>query len=525
MINKRACGVLLHPTSLPSAYGIGDLGQGAYDFIDFLVRAGQTYWQILPLEPTGAGNSPYASYSAFAKNIDLISPEKLVEEGLLSWADIENPPNFSHERVAFGKVKPYKEALLERAFEHFNTFTHEETIQFNAFCSNQAFWLEDYSLYISIKEHYQDQRQKAKEDYEDVFQRLKNVYDEDLINEFYYGGAWITWPIPLKNRHPKALSASVAQLKDKILYHKFIQFIFFSQWENLKTYANDQGIKIIGDIPIFVSYDSADVWSQPELFDLNEDGFPAEVAGVPPDYFSEDGQLWGNPLYNWDYHDETSYEWWISRLRNILQYVDVARIDHFRGLEAYWAVPIESDTAQDGQWRQGPGTKFFQAFIDALGELPIIAEDLGSLTQEVHDLRDDFDLAGMAILQFAFQNDKDNPYLPHNCHVNSVLYTGTHDNNTLAGWYYGSDEATRSHVRSYINSGDDDIIWKIIRLAYSSICNTVIIPLQDVQQLGAEHRMNVPGVGEGNWEWRYTPDMITPGMSEGLNFLKELYAR
>lgn len=525
MINTRACGILLHPTSLPSPYGIGDLGQNAYDFIDFLEAAGQSYWQILPLEPAGAANSPYASCSAFAKNIFLISPDKLVVDGLLSREDVEHHPDFNHHRVDFDQVKPYKESLFEKAFDNFNKLDKEDLIKFHDFCSNQAFWLEDYSLYMAIKEYYQTLRESSEEDYSVVFQRLEGVYEEDIIHELYKGGAWITWPLPIKERHPEALVKIQAHLKKEILYTKFLQFLFFTQWQELRSYASDKDIKIIGDIPIFVSYDSDDVWSQPELFDLNKDGLPTEVAGVPPDYFSEDGQLWGNPLYNWEFHDQTNYKWWLMRLRNILQYVDIARIDHFRGLESYWAVPIEAETAKKGTWRKGPGHKFFDTFIRELGVLPIIAEDLGTLTDEVDILRDQFNLAGMSILQFAFQNDNQNPYLPHNCKVNSVLYTGTHDNDTLAGWYDKCDEATKDHVRSYINSSDEDIVWKLIRLAYASVPNTVIIPLQDVQQLGSDHRMNVPGVAEGNWEWRYTPDMIHSGMIEGLNYLRDLYGR
>lgn len=525
MIETRACGILLHPTSLPSPYGIGGLGQEAFDFIDFLHEAGQTYWQILPLEPIDASNSPYASCSAFAKNIYLISPEQLVKDGLLIQEDIDNHPYFTPDQVQYERVKAYKDDLFKKAFDTFNQLSKEALTEFNAFCSNQSFWLDDYALYIAIKEHYQAMRQTTKKDYQTVFQRLKNTFQEDTISKLYKGGAWITWPLPLKDRHTKALNKIQADLRDQIHYHKFIQFIFFNQWERIKTYANSKAIKIIGDIPIFVSYDSADVWSEPELFDIDQGGLPKEVAGVPPDYFSEDGQLWGNPLYDWRAHEKTNFKWWVMRLKNILQYVDLARIDHFRGLEAYWAIPIEAKTAKEGQWRKGPGHKFFDAFIRELGSLPIIAEDLGTLTDEVHMLRDRFDLAGMAILQFAFQNDKHNPYLPHNCSVNTVLYTGTHDNDTLASWYSKAHEGVKDHVRSYINNNDDDIVWKLIRLAYASVCHTVIIPMQDIQQLGTGHRMNVPGVAKGNWEWRYRSDMVTPAMSDGLNYLRELYAR
>ncbi|HHX59744.1 MAG TPA: 4-alpha-glucanotransferase [Epulopiscium sp.] len=525
MIDTRACGILLHPTSLPSPYGIGDLGQGAYDFIDFLEASGQTYWQILPLESVGAGNSPYASCSAFAKNLLLISPQKLVEAGLLTSDDLENPPPFNAHKVDYPPVKSYKDYLFQKVFINFSKLSGDTLTAFNSFSSKNSFWLEDYSLYIAIKEYYQNLRLDIQEDHDDVIQRLKTIHHEDLINECYNGGSWITWPTPLKNREAHALRKIKIELKDSIHYHKILQFIFHTQWAEVKSYANDKGIKIIGDMPIFVSYDSADVWSQPELFDLNKDGFPTEVAGVPPDYFCADGQLWGNPLYDWDFHDKTDYKWWLLRLRNMLQYTDHVRIDHFRGLESYWAIPVESKTAKSGKWKKGPGHKFFEAFILELGELPIIAEDLGSLTEEVNILRDTFHLAGMSIIQFAFENNNTNPYLQHNCKVNSVIYTGTHDNDTLLGWYEKCDSNVRDQVRSYINNNDDDIVWKLIRLAYACVCNTAIIPIQDVQQLGSEARMNVPGVASGNWEWRYTQDMINTDMILGLNYLRNLYGR
>lgn len=525
MIEERASGILLHPTSLPSPFGIGDLGQSAYDFVDFLHASGQRYWQILPLEPTGAGNSPYASCSAFAKNIFLLSPEKLVEKNLLSHQDLENPPSFDPHRVQYGPVVSYKTGLFKKVFSTFDDLNKETLVKFNAFCEDHSFWLEDYALYISIKEYYQEERKNASQDYEAVVSLLEATYTRELIDEFYKGGSWVTWPSPLRNRDPKALTKIQTQLKDQITYHKFFQFLFYDQWTELKDYANKLGVKMIGDIPIFVSYDSADVWSDPKLFDLNKKGLPTHVAGVPPDYFSAEGQLWGNPLYNWTNHEQTDFKWWKMRLRSILNYVDYARIDHFRGLESYWAVPIESKTAISGNWKKAPGYKLFKSFIEELGDLPIIAEDLGSLTKEVHLLRNTFDLAGMAILQFAFQNDNTNPYLPHNCRVNSVYYTGTHDNDTLLGWYEKCDASTKDHVRSYINNDDHDIVWKMIRLAYASVCNTVIIPMQDIGQLGSEARMNVPGVASGNWEWRYTKDLMNPSLIDGLNYLCKLYAR
>lgn len=525
MLNTRASGILLHPTSLPGPFGIGDTGQAAYDFIDFLHASGQSYWQILPLEPIGAGNSPYASCSAFAKNIFLISPQQLVSDGLLTPRDIQDIPDFNDNKVQYNDVITYKSKLFKKAFANFNDLDLATLGKFDTFCMDHSYWLDDYSLYISIKEYYQALRKNSKSDYKEVVKSLEGTYETALIDEFYKDGSWFTWPTPLKDRNANALDEIKINLKDEILYHKFLQFLFFSQWYDLKTYANEKNVKIIGDIPIFVSHDSADVWSNPKLFDLNQKGFPVEVAGVPPDYFSANGQLWGNPLYNWDYHSQTDFKWWRMRLRYMLEYVDLARIDHFRGLESFWAVPIESETAKSGKWRKAPGYDLFEAFIKDLGELPIIAEDLGSLTEEVHTFRNAFNLAGMAILQFAFQNDNKNPYLPHNCSQNTVLYTGTHDNDTVLGWYETCDPSVKNHVMSYMNSGDDDIVWRLIRMAYASVCNTVVIPMQDVQQLGTEARMNVPGVATGNWEWRYTQDMLQPSMVDGLNYLKNLYGR
>lgn len=525
MLKTRSAGILLHPTSLPSPFGIGDMGKDAYNFIDFLHASGQKYWQILPLEPIGAGNSPYASYSAFAKNILLISPEKLVEKGLLSSQDIEEKPAFDDRRVLYDNVISYKDKLFKKAFANYNLLDKAELLNFNLFCHDNSFWLDDYSLYISIKEYYVELRKNSSIDYEKNYNNLKDTYNKELIDEFYYEGAWFTWPEELRSRMPKALDKTRVELEDKILYHKFLQFIFFEQWNSLRSYANKKDVLIVGDIPIFVSLDSVDVWSKPDLFDLASNGLPREVAGVPPDYFSTEGQLWGNPLYNWGSHQKTDFNWWRMRLKYILNYVDLARIDHFRGLESFWSIPIESKTAKSGKWRKAPGYKLFDAFLKDYQELPIIAEDLGILTDEVHALRDTFDLAGMAILQFAFENNNKNPYLPHNCKQNTVLYTGTHDNNTSLGWYSESNPTVKDYVRSYINNNDDDMAWKFIRLAYSSVCNTVIIPIQDLQQLGAEARMNIPGLPKGNWEWRYTRDMLDPSMIDGLNYLRKLYNR
>jgi 4-alpha-glucanotransferase len=469
----RAAGVLLHPTSLPGGYGIGELGEQAYRFVDFLVESGQSLWQILPLGPTGYGDSPYACFSAFAGNPLLINLAWLVSEGDIDPADLAGARRFPTNQVDFGAVISFKTAVLQRAARTFRQQAQGERREaFDKFCADNAAWLEDYALFIALK-------------------------------DAHGGAVWNTWEPELAFREPEALAAWRERLDEAIFAQRYFQYQFFRQWETLKKCANDKGVSIVGDIPIFVAYDSADVWANPQLFFLDEDLLPTVVAGVPPDYFSETGQLWGNPLYRWDVMAEQGYAWWIARIRQTFRTVDILRLDHFRGFAAYWAVPAGEPTAISGEWVDGPGAALFEALRNALGELPIIAEDLGRITPDVEELRDRFDFPGMNILQFAFASTAENPYLPHNLRKNSVIYTGTHDNETTVGWYAsrGTEEAQQLH--RYLGPLAEPLHWALIRMAYRSVSDMAVIPLQDVLGLGNEGRMNSPGKFGGNWTWRF----------------------
>ncbi|WP_374687289.1 4-alpha-glucanotransferase [Promineifilum sp.] len=498
---ERSAGVLLHPTSLPSRYGIGDLGDGAYQFVNFLEAAQQQLWQVLPLGPTGYGDSPYQSFSAFAGNPMLISPDRLVSEGFLPAKVVAEAPSLPTAEVDFGPVIEYKTALLRAAYEHFRDHGDEERrAAFDAFCAEAAFWLDDFALFMALKEHHKDVE----------------------------GGMWAKWPKPIRTRQAKALKQWTNELSDAIMLQKYQQFLFYKQWLELKAYANEKGIRIIGDIPIFVAYDSADVWSHPDLFYMNDDGSPSVVAGVPPDYFSETGQRWGNPLYRWDVIAADNYQWWAQRIQINLLQADIVRIDHFRGFEGYWEIPASEPTAVKGQWVKGPGIPFFEAMQEQLGELPIIAEDLGVITPEVEELRDRFAMPGMKILQFAFGGEQNSDFLPFNYTRNSVVYTGTHDNETTLGWYLNAREAERDHVRRYLQVSGRDIVWDLIRLAYASVSAMAIIPMQDLFVLGNEARMNYPGKEGGWWRWRYTREMFAAraeGIAMGLADLAHLYGR
>lgn len=498
---ERSAGVLLHPTSLPSRYGIGDLGDSAYLFIDFLVSARQSLWQILPLGPTGYGDSPYQSFSAFAGNPLLISPDRLVADGYLPAEAVEVVPDFPTSIVDFGPVIEYKRALMRLSYEYFLANGDElQREAYDRFRQNTAYWLDDFALFMALKEHHKEQD----------------------------GGVWNTWPKQIAKRQVKAMKQWSTELAAEIEIHKFQQFLFYKQWLELKGYANSHGIKIIGDIPIFVAYDSADVWSHPELFYLKKDGSPSVVAGVPPDYFSETGQRWGNPLYNWEAVAADNYNWWIRRIHMNLVQADIARIDHFRGFEAYWEIPASEPTAVIGRWVKGPDAAFFDAVKAKLGDLPIIAEDLGVITPEVEALRDRFGFPGMKILQFAFGGERNSTFLPYTYDKNSVVYTGTHDNETTLGWYLNATEDERDHVRRYAVSSGRDIVWDLIRLAYASTANQAIIPMQDLFVLGNEARMNYPGKEGGWWQWRYTREMFSArasGMALGLTELATLYGR
>jgi 4-alpha-glucanotransferase len=495
---SRAAGILLHPTSLPGRYGIGDLGAAAYEFVDFLAQSRQSLWQLLPLGPTGYGDSPYQSFSSFAGNPLLISPDKLVEEGYLPETAVQEVPDFPGHKVDFGPVIEYKSDLFRQAYDHFQRHgTAAQQAAFAEFCRRQVDWLDDFALFMALKEYHVE----------------------------HEGGVWNTWPQSIARREPAAMRQWSDKLAGAVNYHKFLQFLFFEQWLILKQYANELGIKIVGDVPIFVAFDSADVWANPHLFYLEPDGSPSVVAGVPPDYFSATGQRWGNPLYNWQRVAEEGYTWWAARLRMVFTQVDIVRIDHFRGFEAYWEIPADQATAEIGRWVKGPGAAFFEAMRRQLGELPLIAEDLGVITPEVEALRDAFDFPGMKILQFAFGGDQKNEFLPHTYEHNCVVYTGTHDNETTAGWYRNANESERDHVRRYTARDGGDVSWDLIRLAYMSVADTAVIPLQDTMKLGNEARMNFPGKQSGNWGWRYTGDMLTAVIVHRLRDKAILYGR
>jgi 4-alpha-glucanotransferase len=508
----RASGILLHPTSFPGPHGIGDLGQAGYDFIDFLVQSKQSLWQVLPLGPTGYGDSPYASFSSFAGNPLLISLDRLLEDGYLSKADLGDLPTFPADKVDYGWVIDWKMPLLEKAARRFlGENKPERQVEFADFCQAQGYWLDDFALFMAVKAFF-DQQAKA-----------ANIF----------GAMWSNyWTKDIALREPTALRHWQAEEAEAIAIQKVLQFFFFSQWRAVRRYANEAGIQIIGDIPIFVAPDSADVWANRELFLLDEEGQPTVVAGVPPDYFSPTGQLWGNPLYDWPAMAAQGYDWWIKRIQHTLNLVDIVRIDHFRGFEAYWEIPAEEKTAVEGRWVPGPGSSFFTAITAALGELPIIAEDLGVITEAVVAIRDQFQFPGMKVLQFAFDLDEAggrgaiNPFLPHNFQSSHCLvYTGTHDNDTTLGWYTQRTEAENDLIRRYLARDDQDIVWHFIRLALASNADWAIIPLQDVLELGSEARMNAPSTSEGNWAWRYQATDLIDSARSRLRDMVTLYGR
>lgn len=504
MTFPRQSGILLHPTSLPGPFGIGDLGPGAYEFADFLVKAGQSLWQVLPLGPTGYGDSPYACYSAFAGNTLLISPEKLATEGLLDQSDLD--VSQSAHKVDFGEAHKTKDQILRKAYQRY-TKTTDTALRsaFETFAQQQAAWLEDYALFRALK-------------------------------DAHGGVAWNEWEPSLVRRSSAALTRAREELREQVEAHMFYQFLFFRQWFGLKKYCNEKSIKIVGDLPIFVAQDSADVWTNPEQFKLDKNGKPLVVAGVPPDYFSSTGQLWGNPLYNWERMQEDGFKWWIERVRATLTVVDIARVDHFRGFAACWEIPGGDKTAERGQWVEAPGRELFTAIRKTLGELPIIAEDLGVITPDVVALREEFGFPGMRILQFGFGSDSKNIDLPHNYVPNVVAYTGTHDNDTTVGWFQsvageGSTrtatqiERERTFCLNYLNSSGKEIHWDFIRGVLASVANTAIVPLQDLLGLGTEARMNLPNSTEGNWAWRYQSGALHDELAVRLKELSTLYGR
>ncbi len=492
--SPRSAGVLLHPSSLPGPFGIGDLGPAAYAWVDALVNAKQQWWQILPLGPTGYGDSPYQCFSAFAGNPYLVSPQLLYEDGLLDARDVATI-SFPPGRVDYGTVIQFKLNLLGIAWNRFQQGRGQGLRDaFDAFTRTESAWLDDYALFMALKDANQ-------------------------------GRSWQEWPAAARMRQADFIKKARSELAKALGPHQFSQFLFFRQWQRLKAYANECGIRVIGDIPIFVSSDSADVWANPQLFALDSDRRPTVVAGVPPDYFSATGQLWGNPHYDWLSMEMNGFKWWIDRFRATFNLVDVVRLDHFRGFEAYWEIPTGSVNAIKGRWVKAPGYALLETLKKTFGSLPIIAEDLGVITPEVDAMRRRFELPGMRILQFAFGERAENRFLPHNYDLNTVVYTGTHDNDTTCGWYRTANERERDHVRRYLARDGSDAAWDMIRAAWSSVAYYAIAPLQDILNLGTEARMNFPGKPQGNWAWRFQADQLNPWILERLAEMTEMYGR
>jgi 4-alpha-glucanotransferase len=496
----RASGVLLHPTSLPGPHGCGDFGPGAYHFVDWLVSAGQKLWQILPLGGIGPGNSPYMSSSAFAGNVLLIDLGELRSRGWLNDTDLQPDTGFADARVHYGAVIPFRMERLSRAAAAFaEAATDAEREDLAAFRAAQASWLGDYTLFMALC-------------------------------EAQGSGDWCAWPATLAQREPAALADAMARHAERIDFWAFCQWCFFRQWSALKAYTNQRGIEIVGDAPIFIAHQSAEVWARQNLFELDAAGRPTVVAGVPPDAFSDTGQHWGNPLYRWSAHKAEAFAWWVERIRRTFELVDIVRIDHFRGFAAYWEIKATETTAVNGRWVNGPGAALFKAIARDLGPLPIIAEDLGVITPDVVALRKRFHLPGMLILQFAFGGGSDNLYLPHNHEPDSAVYTGTHDNNTTLGWWQGASHAEQQHVLAYLGlAGQGDVAaqihWHLIRAACASVADTAVHPMQDVLGLGPEERMNFPGQGEGWWAWRFDWRQVTPEHAQRLAEMCRLYRR
>ncbi|MFV0440973.1 MAG: 4-alpha-glucanotransferase [Lachnospirales bacterium] len=526
---ERKSGILAHPTSFPSNWGIGDLGYGTYNFIDFLSKSNQKLWQILPLGPTSFGDSPYQCFSTFAGNHYLISLDELINEGILTLEELSFYPKLNDKKVEYGDTIENKNKALEIAYNNFkNKGLFESDENYKKFVKNSKWWLDDYCLFMAIKYYLISERdgEFEPEEWHKYKEDKKDYLSNDEINAFFYGAVWNSWPSDIANREEKAVKKWAEKLENEINLHKFLQYKFFTQWSNVKKYANARNIEIIGDIPIFVALDSSDVWANKELFHIDKEGNPTSVAGVPPDYFSTTGQLWGNPLYKWDTHSKLGYKWWIKRISSMLNLVDTIRIDHFRGFDEYWSVPYGSETAINGKWIQGPRKELFYALEKELGNLPIIAEDLGILTKTVEELRDELGLPGMKILQFAFDLSDGNFYIPHNYkNSNCIVYSGTHDNDTTVGWYNGTTEEQRDACRRYMNVSGEDIAWDFIRLAWSTTASYSIAPIQDLFSLGSEHRMNTPGVSVGNWQFRYTYDMLNDEIANRLTYLTKLFER
>ncbi len=491
----RASGVLLHPTSLPGPHGSGDLGPAAYHFIDWLQSAGQHLWQTLPLGGIGPGNSPYMSSSAFAGNVLLIDLAELQQRGWLAADALASPPPADPRRIDFASMVPWRMARLTEAAAAFDTSTDAaDRADFETFCAAQASWLDDYALFMA---------------------------QCDATG----WASWTTWPAALARREPAAMAEARAQHTNAMAFWQFCQWCFFRQWAALRAHAHAHGVKIVGDAPIFIAHQSAEVWARQDLFTLDAGGQPTVVAGVPPDYFSATGQRWGNPLYRWSAHAKEGYAWWIERLRRTLELVDIVRIDHFRGFADYWEIPATAPTAVDGRWLPGPGMALFKAIHAALGPLPVIAEDLGVLSQPVKDLLRDSGFPGMAILQFAFAGDASDPFLPHNHKQHSVVYTGTHDNDTTVGWWAAATEHEHHHARAYLGTDGHDIAWAMMRAASASVADTVVHPMQDILVLPTDCRMNLPGSASGWWVWRFEWSQVHPWHGQRLADMSKLFGR
>ncbi len=493
----RESGILYPISSLPSKYGIGSFSMEAYEFVDFLHESGQRYWQILPLGPTGFGDSPYQSFSTFAGNPYFVSPDNLVEDGLLTREECESFDWGSDpEHIDYGLMYENRFKLLKMAYNRFKE-TEQDNEDFQEFRRLNQDWLEDYCLFMALKKQSGDQ-------------------------------CWTDWDLPYRNRDRKALAVLDVVIMETVDFYRFIQYEFMKQWHQLHKYANDHGVKIIGDVPFYVAFDSADTWSHPELFQFDEENQPTRVAGCPPDAFSATGQLWGNPVYNWEYNKETKYRWWIARMKRGFEFYDVVRIDHFRGFDEYYAIPYGDKTAENGKWEKGPGMDLFNALKEELGEMPIIAEDLGYITPTVRELLKDTGFPGMKVLQFAFDGSESSSYLPYNHEKNAVVYTGTHDNMTTRQWIESINDHDRDFARRYIHSEHTDygaFTWDFIREAYRSVCDLCIVPLQDYLVLGADARLNSPSVGMGNWQWRCKPHFLSKELSKSIYDLTKLYGR
>jgi len=486
MARARCSGILLHPTSLPGPHGIGDLGPEAYRWVDWLAGSGCAYWQTLPLGPTGYGDSPYFCFSAFAGNPYLVSPDLLTADGFLAPADTTGAPAFPGGRVDFGMVIPWKLGLLDQAFDRFRMNPPEGSVSgYHAFRRAESAWLDDYALFMALK-------------------------------DTHGGGPWAKWPADLRHRRPGALAEARAALTLEIERQAFRQFLFFDQWRRLRDHARGRGVRVMGDAPMYVAADSADVWAHPELFKLDDDLQPTVVAGVPPDFFTEEGQLWGNPVYDWEHHATDGYSWWIARLRALLALADLVRIDHFRAFVDYWEVPAGSPTAASGHWVPGPGAAFFRRVEKALGGLPIVAEDLGVLHPEVPALLEEVGLPGMKVMQFAYDGDPSNPFRPEHHSENCIAYTGTHDNDTTVGWYRSLCARQRRAVRAALGSRGRGVAWDLIRAAWASPAFLAVAPVQDVLEVGPEGRMNTPGSSGANWSWRLGEAALTPARQERL---------